>query len=182
MVQPTISLTEQSTVVTICTTSMGSVGVAQWIGIMLTYALRALNNPPPPPIFFPTVCPSRSGTLNIVVRAETCKYMLIAYIPFYSNITYCSMVMKVGILLKNYIFWGINSCSPLGVNRRYGEIFRLFLQVRRISQELCLLPLLPTSLWVLSWLYSSTLKTEATFCPEMFLDFQRNARSWCPRR
>jgi hypothetical protein len=35
---------------------------------------------------------------------------------------------------KSYIFWDITPCSPLKVNRRFGETSRLHLQDRRISQ------------------------------------------------
>jgi hypothetical protein len=36
--------------------------------------------------------------------------------------------------LKNAIFWDVTSCSPLKVNRRFGKIFRLHLQGRKISR------------------------------------------------
>jgi hypothetical protein len=35
--------------------------------------------------------------------------------------------------MKSSIFWDISPCSPLKVNRRFGETYRLNLQNRRIS-------------------------------------------------
>jgi hypothetical protein len=38
------------------------------------------------------------------------------------------------MLMKHYMIWCIMPCSRLKVNRRFGEIFHLKLQDRRISQ------------------------------------------------
>jgi hypothetical protein len=39
------------------------------------------------------------------------------------------------VVLKSFVFWDRTPCSPLKVNRRFGEIYRLHIQGRRISQE-----------------------------------------------
>jgi hypothetical protein len=39
------------------------------------------------------------------------------------------------MVMKNTIFWDITPCSPLEVNRRFGETYRLHLQGRKISQR-----------------------------------------------
>jgi hypothetical protein len=36
--------------------------------------------------------------------------------------------------MKSIIFWDITPCSPLKINRRFGGIYRLNLQGRRISR------------------------------------------------
>jgi hypothetical protein len=38
------------------------------------------------------------------------------------------------VVMKNTIFWDIMPCSPLSVNRRFGEIYRLHLQGRKTSR------------------------------------------------
>jgi hypothetical protein len=38
------------------------------------------------------------------------------------------------VVMKNTIFWDIMLCSPLKVNRRFAETYRLHLQGRKISQ------------------------------------------------
>jgi hypothetical protein len=39
------------------------------------------------------------------------------------------------VVMKISIFWDITPCSPLKVNRRFGETYRLHLQGRRVSQK-----------------------------------------------
>jgi hypothetical protein len=38
------------------------------------------------------------------------------------------------VVIKSSILWDITPCSPLKVNRRFGETYRLHLLGRRISQ------------------------------------------------
>jgi hypothetical protein len=38
------------------------------------------------------------------------------------------------VAIKSTIYWDITPCSPLKVNRRFGESFRPHLQVRRTNQ------------------------------------------------
>jgi hypothetical protein len=37
-------------------------------------------------------------------------------------------------VMKRPVFWDITQCSPLKVNRRFGGIYRLHLQGRRMSR------------------------------------------------
>jgi hypothetical protein len=80
------------------------------------------------------------------------------------------------LLMESSIFWDIMQCSPLKVNRRFGKVFRLQLQVRRISSAL-----LSTCFLLVSCLaYSSTLKMEATCSSEKWVGFQRTTRLYIP--
>jgi hypothetical protein len=75
-------------------------------------------------------------------------------------------------LLKGTIFWDITPCSPLNVNRRFGETYHLHLQGRR---------LLDTCFYAGSCLvYSSTLKMEALFSSETSIDIERTTRRYIP--
>jgi hypothetical protein len=38
--------------------------------------------------------------------------------------------------MKSYIFWNINSCSPVKDNRRFGGTYRLHFQGRKVSQAI----------------------------------------------
>jgi hypothetical protein len=38
------------------------------------------------------------------------------------------------IVVKSTIFWDITPCNPLRVNRRFGGIYRLYLQGRKVSR------------------------------------------------
>jgi hypothetical protein len=76
--------------------------------------------------------------------------------------------------VKSSIFWCVTECSPLKVNRHFGEISRLHLQSLTVSQERkeneagnkvsCLA-------------YSPTLKMEVICYSETSVDFERTTRS-----
>jgi hypothetical protein len=81
--------------------------------------------------------------------------------------------------LPNYScrVWGSHTgdtlpCSPLKVNRRFEEIFRLHFQARR--KRISSFTLVSCSA------YSSTLKMEATCSSETSVDFHRTTRSYIP--
>jgi hypothetical protein len=75
--------------------------------------------------------------------------------------------------IKSPSFWNITPCSPLKVNRRFGETYSLHLQVRRISRA--------RNQRDIRWqAYSSTLKMEAICYSEMSVDFQRTTRRYIP--
>jgi hypothetical protein len=81
---------------------------------------------------------------------------------------------------KTTVFWDITPCTPLKVNRRFGRIYRLHLQGRKMSRarnqlESCLPP--PFTLVSCS-AYSSTKKMEAICCSETSVDFQRTTRRY----
>jgi hypothetical protein len=40
----------------------------------------------------------------------------------------------IAVAKKRSVFWDITPCTPLKINRRFGEIFRLHFQVRRTNQ------------------------------------------------
>jgi hypothetical protein len=72
------------------------------------------------------------------------------------------------VVKKGSIFCDITLCSPLKVNRRFGETCPLYLQGRRKSQAR------NQSLLTASCLaYLSTLKMEATCSSERSVDFQQ---------
>jgi hypothetical protein len=70
--------------------------------------------------------------------------------------------------MKTAVFWNITQCSPLKVNRRFVGTCRL---------QLCLQPSFTLAFFSV---YSSTLKMEAKFSSEMFVDFQRTERLYIP--
>jgi hypothetical protein len=79
------------------------------------------------------------------------------------------------VVMKSSIFWDIKLCSPLIVNRCYGEICRLHLQGRIISQAAF------ATFFVVSYLaYSSTLTMEAICSSETPAGFQWTTRSYIP--
>jgi hypothetical protein len=47
---------------------------------------------------------------------------------------YAGFEVLTPMVVKSYFFWDITPCSPLKVNRRFGGIYRLYLQERRISR------------------------------------------------
>jgi hypothetical protein len=72
--------------------------------------------------------------------------------------------------MKESIFWDITSCSPLKVNRRFGETCRFHTQGRGISQARN--ALLVTCFRLVSyWAYSSTLKMGRHLPPKRRLTF-----------
>jgi hypothetical protein len=81
-------------------------------------------------------------------------------------------------LFSNVIFWDITPCSPLKVNRRFGEPYHLHLQSRRISparnQRESRWKTQPYSVSYL------TLKMEVICSSETSLDFQRTTRLHIP--
>jgi hypothetical protein len=81
-------------------------------------------------------------------------------------------------LLNSSIFWNTMPCSPLKVNPRFGGTYRLHLQSRRINQARNQLEAGSKQSSCLA--YSSTLKTEATRCPETTVVFQRATRRYIP--
>jgi hypothetical protein len=70
------------------------------------------------------------------------------------------------VVMKSTIFQDITPCSPLEVNRRFGEIYRLHLQVWRISQARNQ----PENRWQAE---QSILKIEAICSSETSVEFQR---------
>jgi hypothetical protein len=48
--------------------------------------------------------------------------------------TFCYKFLLINDYAKSYIFWDINPCSPLKVNRRFGGTCYLHLQSPRIRQ------------------------------------------------
>jgi hypothetical protein len=44
-------------------------------------------------------------------------------------------VILRNILKKSFDFWDITPRTPMKINRRFGGIFRLILQARKINQE-----------------------------------------------
>jgi hypothetical protein len=74
-------------------------------------------------------------------------------------------------VVRSSIYWNITPCSPLKVNRRFGETYRLHLQGRRISEKA---GGKQTSYAV----YFSTLKMEAICYSVTSLDFQRTTRRY----
>jgi hypothetical protein len=86
--------------------------------------------------------------------------------------------------IKNSIFWNIKLYIPLNVNRRFGVICRIHLQVRNMSQlrlsgkQVSRRALLATNFKLDSSLvYSVTLNMDATRSSEKSVDFQR--ATWC---
>jgi hypothetical protein len=96
--------------------------------------------------------------------------------------TYIGFQVLTAVVMKSPIFWDITPCSPLKVNRRFGEKRRLHLQGRRVSQKINLSEaLLATCLTLLYRLtYSSTVKMEAICSSETSVDFQRTTRRYIP--
>jgi hypothetical protein len=76
--------------------------------------------------------------------------------------------------MKNAVFWNTTLCTPLKVNRRFGQTYRLHFQ----GQGLCLPPAFTL---VSCSAYSSTLKMEAICSCETSVDFQRNTRRYIPK-
>jgi hypothetical protein len=72
----------------------------------------------------------------------------------------------VSAVMKNLIFWDVTPSTPLKVNQRFGETYRLHLQGRRIKNQ----DILPAPFCFLA--YSSILKMKATFCTEMSVNFR----------
>jgi hypothetical protein len=83
----------------------------------------------------------------------------------------CSIWNRTAVIIGSYIFCGVTPCSPLKINRRFGETCRVHLK-----QENSTLPLPLTLVSCLA--YSSTLKMEATCPSETSVDFQRATRPY----
>jgi hypothetical protein len=84
------------------------------------------------------------------------------------------------VVMKSSVLWNITPCSPLKVNRRFGETCHLHLQHRRINHawNQCEIRLSPAFTLVVCLVYSSTPNTEATCSTEMSVDFQRTTRCY----
>jgi hypothetical protein len=50
------------------------------------------------------------------------------------KLRYAGLQVLIAVVLKTSMFWDMTPCSPLKVNRRFGEICRLHLQSRSTSQ------------------------------------------------
>jgi hypothetical protein len=98
----------------------------------------------------------------------------------------CQIHSTTLILKKSIIFWDITPCSPLSVNRSFGETYRLHLQGRRnkfrkkpasVKQNNACHQL---ACWFLAELISSTLKIEAFCSSETSVVAQRTTRRYIP--
>jgi hypothetical protein len=80
--------------------------------------------------------------------------------------------------VKSVIFWDITSCSPLKVNRRFGGIYRLHLQVGEEAEHEISMKAggKQNSVYHSCSAYSPTLKIEAIGSSETSVDFQRTTR------
>jgi hypothetical protein len=81
---------------------------------------------------------------------------------------------------QRWILWDITPCSPLKVNRRFGETYRLHLQDRKISRARNQLCLPPAFMLVCYSAYLSTPKMKAICSSETSVDFQRTTRRYIP--
>lgn len=85
--------------------------------------------------------------------------------------------------MNNSVFWDITRCSPLKVNRRFGETCRLYLHGRRIyleiKQQSCSKQ--NSHCYLLHPGHSSTLKTEAKYPSETSVGSQRTTRLYIPQ-
>jgi hypothetical protein len=54
---------------------------------------------------------------------------------FTKIITKAGTKIRTTVVIKQSIFWDITPCSPLKVNRRFGGVYLLHLQCRKISRE-----------------------------------------------
>jgi hypothetical protein len=69
--------------------------------------------------------------------------------------------VPTAVVMKSFIFWDITPCSPLKMNQRFGEICRLHLQGRRMSQARNQPGLLAICVILVSWFaYSYALKMD----------------------
>jgi hypothetical protein len=76
-----------------------------------------------------------------------------------------------GVVMKSSISWDIISCSPLKVNWRFRETFRLLLQEFSLSSIFMLVTCLA---------FSSILKMKEICSSETSVDFQRTTRQCMP--
>jgi hypothetical protein len=62
---------------------------------------------------------------------------VLCFTQFLKSWNLCMISTFTAVVMKSYIFWDnpIMPCSPLEVNRRFGEICELQIQRRRISQS-----------------------------------------------
>jgi hypothetical protein len=99
----------------------------------------------------------------------------------YPNITQhpCFSNLKIRENLKSTILWDITPCSPLEVNRRFGRIYKLHLEGRRISRTRN--QRAPNASTLISCSdYFSILKMGAICSSETLVDFQRITRRYIP--
>jgi hypothetical protein len=130
------------------------------------------------PIFFSATC-TQSPSINVLPLMSKIKFHAHTKLQAKSHICifYVGFEVLAEVVIKSTIFWDITPCSPLKVNRRFGEIYHLHLQGRIISRvrsqrdssRLCLPPA-----------YSSTLKMGATCSSVTSVDFQRTTRRYIP--
>jgi hypothetical protein len=50
------------------------------------------------------------------------------------RIPHVGFEVLTAVFMKSSIYWDITPCTPLKVNRRFGGIYRIHLQDRRISR------------------------------------------------
>jgi hypothetical protein len=102
------------------------------------------------------------------------------YVKPRTNLTHLGSEVLAAVVMNNFIFAHITSCSPLKINRNFEGTCCHHLHGRRISQarykhEV----LLATFFMLVSCLaYFWTLKMEATCSCETSLDFQRTTQSY----
>jgi hypothetical protein len=120
-------------------------------------------------------------TCEILIVPKCWINMLVIPVEFVGSVIIKSISLLVGfevltVVVKSTIFWDITPCSPLNVNRRFGETYRLHFQGRRISwaRNQRESPLLWST-------YSSTLKMEAICSSETSADIQRTTRRYIPQ-
>jgi hypothetical protein len=68
---------------------------------------------------------------------HTSFYILYNFIIIFTMRKFINVVefdVLAAMVMKSTIFWNIKPCSPLKLNRRFGGIYRLRLQGRRISR------------------------------------------------
>jgi hypothetical protein len=51
-----------------------------------------------------------------------------------TNLHYVGFEVLTAVVIKSTILWDITPCSPLSVNRRFGETYRLNLKCEKISR------------------------------------------------
>jgi hypothetical protein len=82
------------------------------------------------------------------------------------------------VVMKSINFWDITPCSPLSVNRRFGETYRLPLPGRRNNFRRMLLATCLLAGFLLKLFLP--LKMEAICSSETLVDTQRTARRYIP--
>jgi hypothetical protein len=92
---------------------------------------------------------------------------------------YFRFVVLTALVMKSSTFWDITLCSPLEVNRRFGESCRLHPQGKKLAKQETSVNQVANRALLATWftLVSSTLKMEAK-CSETSVVFQRTTRRY----